>query len=297
MLTVHQLALLLGMTASQVRRMERELIETGWLQPVHIVDGSIGLAFESRRVWQLGLVEVTNLGRRRLADMLGLDTAAAARYHGLVRSDGAQAARRRRFVRALAHTIGTNDIFVAFAVAAATAIRGGYQDQLSEWRSAATCERRHCKPDGYGLFSHNGTDYGFLLEQDRGTESARKYASKFRAYYRYRDTGQALRDYDDMPTILFVTISARAEDRIAEQAFRAWFCRGNDPLPLLLTTTEQISSNAAGVLGPIWRTPGRDSGRVAQRRYLFPRSAKMSWLRAPESHGSGSLASTLASAE
>jgi len=45
-------------------------------------------------------------------------------------------------------------------------------------------ERRRCKPDGYGLFTRCGNGYGFLLEFDRGTESARKYAAKFRAYYR-----------------------------------------------------------------------------------------------------------------
>jgi hypothetical protein len=41
--------------------------------------------------------------------------------------------------------------------------------------------------------------HGFFLEYDRGTEPARKYAAKFRAYYRYRDSGQAARDYDGFP--------------------------------------------------------------------------------------------------
>lgn len=281
LLTVDQLALLLGRTSSQIRRVERELSEIGWLQPTGLGERSIDLAFGSRRVSQLGLVELTNQGRRRVADMLGLDTAAVARYHGLSGSGRAHATRQQRVARALAHTVGTNDIFVAFALAAAAARRGGSRDELSEWRSAAACERRQCKPDGYGLYSHDGTGYGFLLEYDRATESARKYAAKFRAYYRYRDTGQAMRDYDGFPVILFVTISASAEDRIAEQAYAAWFSRGTDPLPILLTTTELISSQTAGVLGSIWRMPGQDSGKVAQRRCLFPSVSKTSWPRVP----------------
>src|SRR5438874_8161073 len=38
--------------------------------------------------------------------------------------------------------------------------------------------------------------HGFFLEYDRGTESRRQYGAKFRAYYRYRVSGQAQRDYD-----------------------------------------------------------------------------------------------------
>ncbi len=141
-----------------------------------------------------------------------------------------------------------------------------------EWRGAAACERRRCKPDGYGLYTRNGVGYGFLLEYDRGTESARKYAAKFRAYYHYRDSGQASRDYDGMPTILFVTTSPSTEDRIAEQAYRAWFCRGTEPLRVLLTTTERISRHVEGVLGPIWRTPGDRSGNLGERGYWLPRA-------------------------
>jgi hypothetical protein len=113
--------------------------------------------------------------------------------------------------------------------------------------------------------------YGFLLEYDRGTESARKYAAKFGAYYRYRDSGQAARDYEGLPTILFVTTSERAEDRIAEQAYRAWYARGTEALPVLLSTTLRLSGHPESVLGPIWRAPGRTPGHSAQREYWLPR--------------------------
>jgi hypothetical protein len=66
-------------------------------------------------------------------------------------------------------------------------------------------ERRRCKPDGYGAYVRNEVVYGFLLEYDRATESTRKYAAKFRAYYAYRDSGEATRDYSGFPTVLFVT--------------------------------------------------------------------------------------------
>lgn len=54
--------------------------------------------------------------------------------------------------------------------------------------------------------------------------------------------------YDGMPVILFVTTSPNAEDRVAAQAHRAWFCRGTEALQVLLITTERISRHPEGVL-------------------------------------------------
>src|SRR5207253_7298735 len=144
--------------------------------------------------------------------------AAASRYHGLAGNSRHDAGRRRRLLRTLAHTVGANGVFVEFAVAADAVRQHGGSDLLAEWRSAAACERRHCKPDGYGSYMRDGAAYGFFLEYDRGTESARKYAAKFHAYYRYRDSGQAAREYDGFPTLLFVTTDLTAEQRIVEQA-------------------------------------------------------------------------------
>jgi hypothetical protein len=296
LLTVRQVGLLLGMTRHRIEHFEHEMIEIGWLRAVDLVErGGIGLDLESGGFARLGLVEVTIAGRRRLADVLGLDPATARRYHGLTGSGRADVGRRRRLLRALAHTIGTNDVFVAFALAAADAQLRGCKDELSEWRSAAACERARCKPDGYGLYTRGGVGYGFLLEYDRGTESTRKYAAKFRAYYRYRDSGQAARDYAGLPTMLFVTTSASAEYRIADQAYRAWFSRGTDPLPVLLTTTERISGHADGVLGPIWRTPGQDSGPFARRIHPFATGDTMSVERSCASDSGTSISTAYAS--
>jgi hypothetical protein len=272
LLTMGQLARLLGTTRGRIEGLEREMVDLGWLRTLDVGDLRVS-GLDLGEFAPLGLVELTNVGRRRLADMLGLDSPTASRYHGLTGSGLAGAARRRRLSRALAHTLGTNDVFVAFALAAAEARRRGYVDELSEWRGAAACERRRCKPDGYGLYTRNGLGYGFLLEYDRGTESARKYAAKFRGYYHYRDSGQAARDYLGVPTLLFVTTSASAEDRIAEQGYRAWFCRGTEPLRVLLTTTERITGHAESVLGPIWRTPAERSANLVQRGYWLPHAA------------------------
>jgi hypothetical protein len=87
---------------------------------------------------------------------------------------------------------------------------------------------------------------------------------------RYHDSGQAARDYDGLPTILFVTTSASAEDRIARQAYRAWYSRGTAPLPVLLTTNELISGQSRGVLGSIWRVPSETAGDLVQRGYWLP---------------------------
>jgi hypothetical protein len=81
---------------------------------------------------------------------------------------------------------------------------------------------------------------------------------------------------------------------VAEQAYRAWFCRGTVPLCVLLTTTERISRHVEGLVGPIWRTPAEASGDLVQRRYwlpgeanqgrpqggqALPRSASFAWTR------------------
>ena len=281
LLTVGQLARLLGTTRRRIKRFERELTELGLARLVDSGDlRSVGLDLASNEFAQLGLVELTGAGRRALAEKLGLGAATAGRHHGLTGSGRADGSRRQRWLRTLAHTVGVNDVFVAFALAAAAARRRGRTDELAQWRGAAACERRRCKPDGYGLYVRDGVDYGFLLEFDRGTESARRYGAKFRAYYRYRDSGQAARDYQGMPTILFVTTSIRAEDRIAEQAFRAWLSHGTEPLRVRLTTTDRISEDADGVLGPIWRTPGEAAEDVMRRGYWPP--ARVS---EPSTHG------------
>jgi hypothetical protein len=179
-LTVDQLAHLLGTTAARIKRLEHELIGRGWLRRIELdelPDGGIGLSSGECRA--LGLVEITTVGRRRLASWLGLAPTVATRYHGLIGNLRGQAGRRRRLQRALAHTLGANAVFVAFAIAADAARCQGGTDQLADWCGAAACERRHCKPDGYGSYRRNEVGYGFLLEYDRGTERARKYAANF----------------------------------------------------------------------------------------------------------------------
>lgn len=163
-------------------------------------------------------------------------------------------------------------MFVSLTVAARTATEGGGDEALEEWRSAVACERRRCKPDGYGRYRRGATSYGFLLEYDRGTERAWKYLAKFTAYFVYRDSGEAARDYHGFPTLLFVTTSDAAEQRIAETARRVWDRHGGDPLPILLTTTDLITGQREGILGRIWRTPasGTDSSCAPQRRYWLP---------------------------
>jgi protein involved in plasmid replication-relaxation len=133
------------------------------------------------------------------------------------------AGRRRRSLRALAHTLGANAVFVAFAIAADGVKRRGGADALTEWRSAAACERRHCKPDGYGCYVRNGISHGFFLEYDRGTESARKYAAKFVPTTASARVARPRVYYVGFPTLLFVTTDPAAEHRIAEQAHRACF--------------------------------------------------------------------------
>ena len=123
----------------------------------------------------------------------------------------------------------------------------------------------------------------FFLEHDRGTESRRQYAATFRAHYRYRDSGQAQRDYDGFPTLLRITTDSIAESRIAEEAYGAWAVRNCDALPVLVTTTQRISASDDGIIGRICRTaaPGDWSDNRTREYWLSdchpPRAAGAGW--------------------
>jgi hypothetical protein len=259
-LSRRQLAGLLGTRLRRVARMCGELVARGWVRPIPPTDiPLIAQAQLKETLSALGLTELTPLGRRVLASGMGLNTATAAKHHGL---SGGQnwAGRRRRLLRTLPHTLGVNDVFVALAAAARRATAGGANEALEECRSAAPCERRRCKPDGFGRYRRRDITVGFFLEYDRGTERAAAYAAKFDAYYRYRNSGESARDYTDFPVVLFVTTSELAEYRISEAARRAWLRQGGRPLPVLITRAAVIQRHSDGLLAPAWRTP-TDPGR------------------------------------
>ena len=305
-LTVDQLAVLLGTTVHRVKRLEQELIADGLLRRVDHRELPRGTTPAYEHFAALGLVEITGTSRRRLAAWLGVSPAAARRYHGVTANGWRGVRLRSRLLQTLAHTLGANGVFVAFALAAEVVRRHGGSDVLVEWRSAAGCERRRCKPDGYGCYVRQGVPYGFFLEYDRGTERAHKYAAKLRAYYSYRDSGQAAKDFDGFPTVLFVTTDAAAEDRMAEQAYRASFIRGSEALSILSTTTARIAMAPGGMVGPIWRVLGSASEDSACLRawptspaFVAPtgpaqghRSAGLGWSPlewSPSCEGRGSL--------
>jgi hypothetical protein len=266
-LTAAQLADLLGTPVPRIRRLESDLVRSGWLKRVEIEDlPPVAVGWSQSAFSDLGLVETTLAGQRRIAATLGLDPKTATRYHGLIGAGLSQAGKRRRLLIALAHTLGANAIFVALATAACAVRRAGGSDDLAEWRGAAACERKYCKPDGYGCYVRNGVAHGFFLEYDRGTESTRTYLAKFRAYYRYRDSRLADRDYESFPTLLFVTTRPHAEERIADAANRAWSLRGTEPLAVLITTTSLNTSDRQAILGRIWRRPGQMGATAADER-------------------------------
>ena len=108
------------------------------------------------------------------------------------------------------------------------------------------------------------------MEFERGTEKLDEYIATFEAHYRYRDSGEADRDYDGFPTVLCITTDREAEGRMSEAAFRVWYRRGGHALPILLTTSRQIREHPEGILGPIWRTPAVATDKKTERRYWLP---------------------------
>jgi hypothetical protein len=164
---------------------------------------------------------------------------------------------RRLLLRNIEHTVGADRLFVALHRTLSDRGIGEDDDVVLEWRNAAACSRRRVRPDGYAMLRLHRRLYGFFMEFDRGTMSARDYAKKWATYYDYRDSRAFERDYDGFPPILVVTTDNRVEERIARTA-RAASVGRSPALPILLTCEWRIahdSSNSDGLLGEIWREP------------------------------------------
>ncbi len=278
-LPLERLATVLDRPAAAVEGRRGRLIAQGLLR-------LLGPEGVRKDVVEPALVEATADGLALAAAHQGLTLAVAIRANGLAgggpeRPLGA----RRKLLGELAHTLGADEIFVRLVATARERAAAGGDEALVAWRSAAACCRRPVRPDGYGLYRHAGALYGFFLEYDRGTMSARDYREKFAAYYAYWASGRYERDYDGFPTLLVVTSGPGPEARIAK-ALREVGVGWDPPLPVLLTTTGRIATEPLGLLGPIWREP---EGAFHERRpWLLGRlGTGLGPARAPGPRGRG----------
>lgn len=237
----------------EVRRLRERLSRMIGLGFVRLVEPR-----ETRASSHAELIELTIDGVQLVAAQQGLSVVEAVRFNGLAGGGPEQEiGARQLLLRNLQHTLGADAVFVDLyrRLGVATATVG--EDAILEWRNAAACGRRRARPDGYGMIRRHGETYGFFLEFDRGTMSARGYGAKWSGYYHYRESRAFERDYDGFPTILVVTTDNAAEERIARSARAASVGRWA-PLPILLTCTWRIDhdpSNPDGLLGPVWREP------------------------------------------
>ncbi len=218
-LTPDRLAVVLGVEVKWVRRRRDRLIACGLLRLVE--PDEIG-----DRGGSLELVELTLEGLELVSAQQGLSLMRAAQFNGLV--GGGQESpigARRALLKNLAHALAVDGIFINLIRTAERFSAAGWDDALLEWRNAAACSRGHLRPDGYGV------------------------------YHRYHETGRFTRDYRGFPTILMVTTTEAAEERIARAARLAAIGR-QATLPLLLTCRWRLDDpgNPEGLLGSIWRT-------------------------------------------
>jgi hypothetical protein len=253
-LTVDALAAVLGRCLGWVRWRRDRLIARGVLRL--LAPAEIGEGIAAR-----GLVELTVAGLQRVAAEQGLTVGAAVRYLGLGGGGPFQPfGPRRSLLRHLSHTLGVNALFATLHRTVAQRAGTGRDEVVVEWRNEAACARGRLRPDGYGLYRRAAREYGFFLEYDRGTMSARDYGAKLAAYHDYLASGRFARDYQGFPSILVVTTTTAAEERIA-RAVRAAAIGRACPLPILLTCEWRIDAdpqNTDGLLGQVWREPGRD---------------------------------------
>jgi hypothetical protein len=252
-LPLGELATLLDIRVSDVRTRLERLARAGLLRWVVMMQdlGQLPLGLAPEELARVDLCELTREGLRALAACLGLSQATTEGLHGLAGGGPSQATRTRRpLVRAVAHALRADAVFVALHVALSDRRRGS---GLVRWDNAAAAMRGRCRPDGYGACRLDDRDVGIFLEYDRGTESARDYAGQRAAYYAYRDSGRAARDYATFPTILVVTDGS--EEPVLRSARAAAIARPVSAFPILVTTTGWIAGHPHGLLGPIWRPP------------------------------------------
>lgn len=120
--------------------------------------------------WVLGL-----LGAALVAAEAGIDPADLDWRRGLVNDLAAS--------QRLTHLVGTNGFFTALIRSART--RPGCS--LDDWWSERRCAREWgevVRPDGYGIWTEQGTALPFLYEHDNGTERLARLAGKLDGYAR-----------------------------------------------------------------------------------------------------------------
>jgi hypothetical protein len=204
------------------------------------------------------LLEATVRGLTMLAGSMGLSLAMAVRHHGLAGGGPMTPVGTRGALHAkMAHTVGADGVFVTIARSA----RAQRDGSLLEWRNAAACARGRMRPDGYGLLRLGRREYGFFVEFDRGTVHPRALRSKFAAYFRYRSSPMAERDFDGFPITLVITSGPAGEERIAE-AVRAVSVGAEIQFPVLVTTTGWLESNPGALWKRIWLDPIHARRRV-----------------------------------
>jgi hypothetical protein len=251
-LSPDKVAILLTWPLDTVRRRRNRLVDHGLIRLVG--PDEIG------KHAGLQLLELTREGLELVAAYRGLSLPVAAREIGFA-SGGPHdpIGARTKLLGNLAHTLGTDELFVSLYRTARQLAEAGGDDAMLEWQNATACTRRYLRPDGYGIYRRNGRRFGFFLEFDRGTMNRRDYFKKFSAYYDYATTRRFERDYNGYPTVLIVTTSNGAEERIV-QAARAAAAGRTVSLPLLIACRWRIDdpNNPDGLLGRIWREPHTD---------------------------------------
>ena len=201
-------------------------------------------------------LELTRLGIGAVAAWHGLPQRDLTRLKLLLgRSTKRSSRSRAELIRRFTHTQGVNRFFVELGRLAMVSRRAGWNDGIIDWQGLPISQQNRPRPDAYGIYRHRGLDYGFFLEYDRGTERAKQYERKLRGYYDFRDSGRFQRQFEGMPTILFVTTSSAAEKRIERAACITETRRGSS-LPILLTHEPFVETQPKGILGRVWRQPG-----------------------------------------
>ncbi len=204
------------------------------------------------------LVELTLDGLKLAAAQQGLTLMTAVHIGGLAGGGPKDSVGTRPvLVKRLAHTLGTDAVFVHMALTARRRRAAGWDDELVEWQNRTVASRRHFRPAGYGIYRYHGRLHDFFLDYGRSTISVRDCIEKFATYYAYRDSRRYERDYLEFPTILYVTTDPRTEERILRTAAAAGAGRVQ-ALPVLVTTWDRIIGDRDGLLGRIWLKPGSD---------------------------------------
>lgn len=211
---------------------------------------------------QLGFLPVYRLTKRGFVEVAAVDD--TLRTESLTKSMELSWKRLSDKVSLffLEHTLRTNDVRVAFILAAQAR---GYQ--IETWLNESELKADHAQdyayvgdlkvaivPDAYFVLNLGNRRAHFFLELDRGTMTLRRWKTRVRAYQAYIDSGKYQKRYQTQSLRILTVTTTQARLESLKQATAQVGARSI----FWFSTLDQATADKVTSM-PIWSLPGEDT--------------------------------------